>query len=165
MNAITATAISDPVITERDLVLTRIMDAPREKIFKCWTTPELMKQWFAPKPYLVTEAKVDLRAGGSSLIVMQSPEGVDMPCPGLYLEVVENEKLVFTDAYTSAWELSAKPFMTVTVTFEDVGNGKTRYTALARHWTVADREAHEQMGFHQGWGICADQLEALAKSI
>ena len=54
--------------------------------------------------------------------------------------------------------------MTVILTFEDEG-GKTRYTALVRHWTVADKEAHEQMGFHVGWGQCADQLEALVKTL
>jgi uncharacterized protein YndB with AHSA1/START domain len=55
--------------------------------------------------------------------------------------------------------------MTVILTFEALGDGKTRYTARVRHWTVADRERHEQMGFHQGWGICADQLAALAKRL
>ena len=83
-----------------------------------------------------------------------------MPNPGVYLEVVPNERLVITDAYTSAWEPSEKPFMTLILTFENE-DGKTRYTALSRHWTVADREAHETMGFHVGWGICADQLTAL----
>jgi hypothetical protein len=66
--------------------------------------------------------------------------------------VVENEPLVFTDAYTKAWEPSQKPFMTVILTFDDEGGGKTRYTARVRHWTVADREAHEKMGFHGGLG-------------
>jgi uncharacterized protein YndB with AHSA1/START domain len=79
--------------------------------------------------------------------------------------VVPNRKIVFTDAFTSAWQPSDKPFMVATVTFEDIGGGKTRYTAVARHWTVADREAHEKMGFHEGWGIAASQLEALAKKL
>ena len=83
-----------------------------------------------------------------------------MPHRGVYLEVVPNERLVFTDAYVTAWEPSAKPFMTVLLTFEDEG-GKPRYTARVRHWSVADREAHEKMGFHQGWGLCTDQLTAL----
>jgi len=65
-----------------------------------------------------------------------------------------------TDAYTKAWEPSEKPFMTVILTFEKDGL-KTRYTARVLHWTVADREAHEKMGFHQGWGQGADQLAAL----
>lgn len=117
-----------------------------------------------PAPYETIRAEIDLRPGGSSLIVMRSPEGVEIPNPGIYLEVIPNEKLVATDAYTSAWELSEKPFMTLILTFENV-NGKTQYTAVAHHWTVADCEAHEKMGFHAGWGIATDQLAALAASL
>ena len=150
--------------TDRDLVLTRIIDAPPEKVYRAWTDPELLKQWFAPLPYTTPVVEIDVRAGGSSMIVMRSPEGVDMPNPGVYLEVVPNERIVATDAYTSAWEPSAKPFMTLILTFENQ-DGKTKYTAVARHWTVADREAHEKMGFHVGWGICTDQLAALAAKL
>jgi uncharacterized protein YndB with AHSA1/START domain len=74
--------------------------------------------------------------------------------------VIENERLVLTDAYTKAWEPSEKPFMTVILTFENE-SGKTKYTARVRHWTVADREQHEQMGFYEGWSQCTDQLAAL----
>lgn len=150
---------------QRELILTRVIDAPREKLYRCWTEPELMKQWFAPAPYTTPVVKTDVRPGGSSLVVMRSPEGTDMPCPGVYLEVIPNEKIVATDAFTEAWVPSNKPFMTLTLTFDDIGNGQTRYTAVARHWTVEDREAHEKMGFHQGWGICTDQLAALAAQI
>lgn len=148
-----------------ELALTRIIDAPREKLYRCWTEPDLLRQWFVPKPWTVARAEMDVRPGGSSLVVMRSPEGQEMPNPGVFLEVVENERLVMTDAYTSAWVPSAKPFMTAIVTFEDLGGGKTRYTARARHWTAEDRAAHEKMGFYEGWGICADQLAALAKTI
>jgi uncharacterized protein YndB with AHSA1/START domain len=75
---------------------------------------------------------------------------------------VKNKRLVFTNAYTKAWEPSEKPFMTVEVTFDDKG-GKTKYMARVRHWTIADREAHEKMGFHKGWSICAEQLAALVE--
>ena len=156
----TAIAETAPA-TDRELVLTRIIDAPREKLFRAWTDPELLKQWFAPLPYTTPVAELDVRPGGANLVVMRSPDGKDLPNRGVYLEVVENERLVFTDAYTKAWEPSQKPFMTVILTFEDEGGGKTRYTARVRHWTVADREAHEKMGFHGGWGLCTDQLAAL----
>jgi uncharacterized protein YndB with AHSA1/START domain len=149
---------------DRELVLTRLINAPREKVYRCWTEPELMKQWFAPLPYTTPHVEVDVRPGGSVYIVMRGPDGKDLPNHGVYLEVVPNERLVSTDAYTKAWEPSDKPFMTLILTFEDEG-GKTRYTARARHWTVADREAHEKMGFHQGWGICTDQLEALVAKL
>ena len=146
--------------TDRDLVLTRIINAPPEKVFRAWTESELLKQWFAPLPYTTPVAETDVRPGGSSLIVVRDPDGNDFPSKGVYLEVVKNERLVFTDAYTTAWEPSEKPFMTVILTFENEG-GNTKYTARVRHWTVADRDTHEKMGFHEGWGQCADQLAAL----
>lgn len=149
---------------DRELVLTRLIDAPREKVYRAWTDPELMKQWFAPAPFTTPIVEVDVRAGGSNRIVMRDPQGNEYPNRGVYLEVVPNEKLVFTDAFTEAWVPSQKPFMTVTITFEDEG-GKTRYTARARHWTVEDAKQHEQMGFHQGWGQCADQLAAVAAKL
>jgi uncharacterized protein YndB with AHSA1/START domain len=149
---------------DRELVLTRLIDAPREKLYRAWTDPTLLKQWFAPKPWTTPVVELDVRAGGSVLFVMRSPEGQDMPNHGTYLEVVPNERLVSTDAFTRAWEPSGKPFMLLIVTFEDEG-GKTRYTARVRHWTVEDKEAHEKMGFHEGWGICADQLTALVAKI
>jgi uncharacterized protein YndB with AHSA1/START domain len=151
-------------IANRELVLTRLIDAPREKLFRAWTEPELMKQWFVPAPWTTPVAEVDVRPGGTNLIVMRDPDGNEFPHRGVYLEVVENERLVITDAYVKAWEPSEKPFMTAIITFDDEG-GKTRYTARARHWTVADREAHEKMGFHEGWGQCADQLVALVARI
>jgi len=147
-------------IEERELVLTRIINVPREKVYRAWTDPEQIKQWFAPKPWTTAVAETDVRPGGSTLIVMRSPEGQDFPNRGVYLEVVPNQRLVFTDAYTEAWKPSEKPFMTVILTFEDEG-GKTKYTARVRHWNIADKQQHEQMGFHQGWGQCTDQLAAL----
>jgi uncharacterized protein YndB with AHSA1/START domain len=149
-------------ITDRQLVLTRIFDAPPEKVFRAWTEPDLLKQWFAPLPWTTPRAEIDLRPGGANLIVMRNPEGEEFPNSGVYLEVVKNERLVFTDAYTRAWEPSEQPFMTVVLTFENAG-GKTHYTARVLHWTVADRQRHEEMGFHQGWGQCADQLADLLK--
>lgn len=150
--------------SDRELVLTRLIDAPREKVFRAWTDPELLKQWFAPRPYTTPMAELDVRPGGSNLVIMRSPQGQDMPNRGVYLEVVENERLVVTDAYTKAWVPSDKPFMTLILTFEEAG-GKTRYTARVVHWTVADREAHEKMGFHEGWGLCTDQLATLAATL
>jgi len=147
-----------------ELTLSRFIDAPREKLFRCWTDPELMPIWFCPPPWGVSRAEVDLRAGGSCLVVMRGPEGQEVPNPGVYLEVVPNEKLVFTDAFVRAWEPSEQPFMTAILTFEDEGEG-TRYNATVRHWSAEDKARHETMGFHEGWGIATDQLAALARKI
>src|SRR5262249_39039917 len=130
----------------RDLVLNRVIDAPPEKVFAAWTKPLLLKQWFAPLPWTTPDAETDVRVGGSSLIVMRGPDGKDIPCRGVYLEVVPNQRLVFTDAFTNAWEPSEKPFMTVILTFEDQG-GKTNYTARVRHWTVADPAPPDNTAF------------------
>ena len=151
--------------SNNDLVLTRIMDVSRDKLFRAWTEADLLKQWFAPLPWTTPHAEIDPRPGGASYTVMRSPDGQDFPNRGVFLEVVKNEKIVFTDAFTKAWEPSAKPFFTGIVTFEDLGGGKTRYTATARHWSAEDRETHEKMGFHEGWGQCADQLAALARKL
>ena len=148
---------------DRDLILTRLIDAPPEKVFDAWTQPTLLKQWFAPLPWTTPSVEADVRPGGSSLIVMRAPDGTDYPYQGVYLEVVKKERLVFTNAYTKAWEPAAKPFTTVILTFEPHA-GMTKYTALVRHWTVADREAHEKMGFHVGWPLCTEQLAGVVES-
>lgn len=145
-----------------DLVLVREIAAPRTALYRCWTEPALMTQWFTPAPWETTHAETDVRPGGASLVVMRGPAGEEMPNRGVYLEVVPNERLVFTDAYVRAWEPSEKPFMTVILTFEEVGPERTRYTARVRHWTTADRDAHEAMGFHEGWGKATGQLAELA---
>lgn len=147
---------------ERDLVITRDIAVPTERLWRCWTEPELLKQWFAPAPWTTPHAEIDLRVGGTSLVVMRGPDGQEFSNPGVYLELVPNRRIVATDAYLRAWEPSPKPFMTLVLTFEDLGDGSTRYTALARHWSAEDREAHEKMGFAEGWGRCTDQLSALA---
>jgi uncharacterized protein YndB with AHSA1/START domain len=143
-----------------ELVLTRLIDADPMDVYRCWTEPELMKQWFTPRPWTTPVIENDVRPGGSSFILMRGPEGEEHPNRGVYLEVDPGRKLVTTDAYTEAWVPSEKPFMTAILTFEPEG-GQTRYTAIARHWTAEDRQAHEQMGFHEGWGKATDQMEAL----
>jgi uncharacterized protein YndB with AHSA1/START domain len=157
-----------PRDAQRELVITRTIAAPRADVFRAWTDPALLRQWFAPLPYTTPVAELDVRPGGASVIVMRGPDGTEFPNRGVYLEVVENERLVFTDAYSAAWEPSEKPFMTVVVTFEEAGGEeagrRTLYTARVLHWTVADREAHEKMGFHEGWKQCTDQLATLVEN-
>ena len=146
----------------RTLILTRLIDAPPSDVYQAWTDPAKLIQWFAPSPWSVSKAETDVRPGGSNLIVMRGPDGQEFPGRGVYLEVIENQKLVSTDAYTSAWEPAEKPFMTVSLTFEREGDA-TRYTAVVSHWSVADREQHEAMGFHLGWALCTEQLAKLVE--
>jgi uncharacterized protein YndB with AHSA1/START domain len=150
---------------ERELKLERVVDAPRELIWKCWTEPEHLKHWFTPRPWLTTGCKIDLRVGGEFFTMMQSPDGGDFPNHGVYLEIVQNRRLVFTDAYTAGWQPSENPFFTAIVEFEDAGAGKTKYTAHARHWTIENAKKHEEMGFHDGWAKALEQLVEHAKTI
>lgn len=92
---------------------------------------------------------------------MQGPDGEVIPNEGVYLEVIENEKLVITDAFTQGWVPTEKPFMVAVVLLEELPGGRTRYTAKALHWNDEDKKTHEEMGFHEGWGTAADQLAAL----
>ena len=149
---------------ERALVLDRLLRAPRAAVWRCWTEPSLLAQWFTPAPWRTVSAEIDVRAGGSSRIVMQSPEGQDFPNRGVYLAVEPSRRLVFTDAFTEAWLPSDRAFIVAEVTFDDEAGG-TRYRAVVRHWTAEARAEHEAMGFHEGWGQAADQLEALARTI
>ena len=152
-----------PVVHE--LTLTRLINVPRAKLFRCWTEPALITQWFTPPPWKTIAAETDVRAGGASLITMQGPDGTLMPNRGVYLEVVKDERIVFTDAFTGDWNTKdGVPFFVGVVEFAPEG-GKTRYTCTVRHWTEEARADHEARGFYTGWGIVADQLEALAKTI
>jgi uncharacterized protein YndB with AHSA1/START domain len=152
-------------IAARTLTLNRIIDAPPARVYAAWTTPELLLQWFTPKPYETIKAELDLRPGGACNITMRSPEGQEIPNPGVYLELVPNKKLVFTDAFTAGWVPAGAPFMVGTITFEDAPGGKTNYTATAQHWSEASTRQHEEMGFHAGWGAAAEQLNALVKTL
>lgn len=153
------------MIEDRTLTLTRKIEIAPEALYRCWTEPALLMQWFTPAPWKTASAEVDVRPGGSSRITMQSPEGESFPNSGIYLDVVANRRLVFTDAFTSAWVPSEKPFIVAEINFEPDGKGGTNYSAIVRHWSIADRETHENMGFHEGWAKATDQLEALARTL
>lgn len=148
---------------QHELVLERVFDAPPEKVFKAWTDPAILPRWFAPRPFTTPKVEIELRPGGVFNVVMRSEDGTEYPNPGVVLEVVPGRKLVTTDAFGPGWVPAGQPFMVAEVTFEPLEGGKTRYTARARHWTAEAKAQHEQMGFHEGWGQCADQLaEVLA---
>lgn len=144
-----------------ELTITRLIDAPREAVWRAWT--DHLAEWWCPKPWSVEIIELDLRAGGRSAMVMRGPNGEEMPQEGVFLDVVPMEKVVFTDAFASGWRPQG-PFMVGIMEFADE-DGKTRYTASARHWTAEARAQHEAMGFTTGWGTVAAQLEEVARRI
>lgn len=155
-----------------DLVLERTLDAPRELVWRAWTDPERLKSWWAPKPYETPEAEMDLRPGGIFRTRMTGPDGFEEDGAGCVLEVVEGEKIVWTSALGPGWRpaeldeegCGAFP-MTAIVTFADAPDGRTYYRAVALHRNAADRDTHEKMGFHEGWGTVAGQLEKAAQAL
>lgn len=149
--------------SELDLVFSRFLDVPAEWVYRGWTDPSMIVQWFTPPPYKTLSAEMDVRPGGKSHITMQAPDGTVIPNSGVYLEVIPNQRLVITDAFTEAWIPSPKPFVTIDLHFEDLG-GKTKYTAIVHHWSLTDRQDHERMGFQSGWGTATDQLLTLIQS-
>lgn len=149
---------------ELDLVFERTVALPPDSLWRAWTTPELLMRWFCPAPWRVVECDIDLRPGGLFRTVMQSPEGEAFPMVGCYLEAVPGARLAWTSALGPGFRPAAAsghgPCMTAVITFEAEGTG-TRYRAVALHKDAADREAHEAMGFQQGWGMALEQLVAV----
>lgn len=140
-----------------DLVLERSIDVPRELVWTAWTTPKHIREWFVPKPWSITDCEIDLRPGGIFRTTMRSPEGQEFPNVGCYLEIVPNERLVFTDTLLPGYRPSQNPFFTAILTLESQGSG-TRYTAYAIHKDEEGRKKHEEMGFHDGWGTVVNQM-------
>lgn len=151
-----------PTASDRELVITRLIDAPRARVFEAWTTQ--FTEWWGPHGMTTPFCEMDLRPGGVFRTVMRAPDGREYPTKGVFLEVVVPERIVFTDAFDAGWIPSPDAFFAAITTLEDLG-GKTHYTARALHWTVENRLRHEQMGFHQGWGESIDRLAAVAMNL
>ena len=154
---------------DRDLVLERVVDVSPELVFRAWTTPRHLMPWFCPKPYRTVECEIDLKPGGKFFAQMVDPSGNKLPAhPGCYLEIVPDRKLVWTSAlgpgYRPLDPALAPWFFTAVLTFEPHGNGGCKYTATAVHTTREHAEAHEKMGFSQGWGKVLEQLVEYVKT-
>lgn len=144
-----------------DLTIERHIAAPPEAVYRAWT--EHTSEWFTPPPWKTAEVELELRAGGKFRSRMLGPDGEDMDHTGVFLEVIPNQRIVSTDAFAPGWQPQG-PFMVAITEFIADGDG-TLYRATARHWTAEARDQHQAMGFEQGWGTAAEQLEAVARRI
>jgi uncharacterized protein YndB with AHSA1/START domain len=160
-----------------DFVISRELDAPRELVWKCFTDPERMKQWWGPKGFTVIASKMDLRVGGTYLYGVKAPNGAPMWGKFTYREIVPPERLVFINSFSDekggvtrhpgapTWPLE----MVSTFTFEELPGGKTKFTV---RWATHNASAEEEKTFDsgrnsmtQGWSGTIEQLEAyLAKA-
>lgn len=147
-----------------DLILELVIDLPVEKVWEAWTTPHHIKEFFCPKPWKVVDCKIDLRPGGLFYTKMQGPDGQEFPGSGCYLEVVKHERLVWTDALTADYRPSPQAFFTGMILLERLGD-QTKYTAIALHKDEESRVKHEEMGFHSGWSVVAEQMVSYMNSV
>ncbi len=147
-----------------DLKIDRIVDVPPSLVWRVWTEPKHLMPWFCPKPWQTVECDIDLRPGGIFRTVMKSPDGHMFPNYGCYLDVIPQERLVFTSALGAGFRPvhSEMPFTAIlTLTPHNTG---TRYVAEAFHKDPDGRKKHAEMGFEMGWSTVLDQLVAYIKA-
>lgn len=166
------------MLTDTEMIINRVFDASPELVYKAWTDPALMARWWGPQEFTSSVCKMDVRPGGAYRIVMRSPEGKDYPTVGTYQEVVENERLIFSDTFDELpqeWldELRSHlppgasksiPPDIVTANFEEQ-DGKTLLTVTSRFESKALRDAIVQMGVAEVWAQSLDKLEELLAMI
>lgn len=140
-----------------ELKIERLIDAPPALVWRAWT--EHLAEWFCPLPWRAEVIAYELRPGGRTALVMKGPNGEEMPSEGVVLAAEPGRRLVTTDALTADWQPQA-PFLVRIDEFVEKG-GRTRYTAIARHWTREAQQQHAHMGFEAGWNAATDQLVAV----
>jgi uncharacterized protein YndB with AHSA1/START domain len=151
-------------LEEGDLVVTRDIEAPRIRVFEAWTRPEHVRQWWGPNGFTMPFCRIELRPGGAFHNCMRSPEGRDYWSKGIYREIIEPERIVFTDFFSDEEGTVVQPSQygmdpewplqtTVTVTLARLKNG-TRVTV---HHAVPESLA-ERTGARQGWAESLDRL-------
>ena len=147
---------------ERELVMTRVFDRPREIVFKAWTDPKRVAEWWAPQRFTTPVCEVDARPGGAIRIHMRGPDGTVYPMRGAYREVVAPERLVFTSLVVDDDDNPMLDGLT-SVAFEDEA-GKTKLTLQARAVAVVAPAVMYLDGMEAGWTGSLDRLaEELAK--
>lgn len=154
--------------SEREIIITRVFNAPRDLVFKAWTEPERIAQWWGPRGFTTRVEQMDFRPGGAWRYVMISPDGTEYPSKGVFSEIVPPEKIVSSDEFDEGFEkvinADLPSSMETTTIFEDL-SGKTKLTIKITHKSIEDRRKHEDMGVIAGWNESFDCLEEfLAKT-
>jgi uncharacterized protein YndB with AHSA1/START domain len=151
-----------PTSGQREIVITRVFNAPRELVFKAWTDPKHVAQWWGPKGFTTKVIELDLRPGGKSRYVMIGPDGTEYPVKGVFREIVPLERIVTTDEFDEGFEKVVNADLpkgiVMTVLFEDL-DGKTKLTLRIVHESAEDRRKHEEMGVIGGWNSSFDCLD------
>jgi uncharacterized protein YndB with AHSA1/START domain len=139
-------------VSDLDLIVTRLIDAPRAMVFKAWTDPTQVARWWGPKGYVTTHCEMDIREGGAYRCCMRSPKGTDHWKRGVYQEILAPERIVFTFAWEDPTGHPGHQTL-ITVTFEEAG-AKTQLTLHQRVFdTVENRDSHRI-----GWTSCLERF-------
>jgi uncharacterized protein YndB with AHSA1/START domain len=154
-------ALTVTLPSDREILMTRTVDAPRELVFKAWTDPKHLAQWWGPKDFTNPVVEMDLRPGGTLRIVMRGPDGTDYPMKCVYHEIVAPERIVYTDSFDDG---GAERSSLLTITFEDRG-GKTALTLHSVFGSKEDRDAVIAMRMEEGWGQSFERLDAYLPAI
>ncbi len=147
---------------DRDLVLELTLKADRAFVWRGWTDADLMKEWFAPAPFTVPVAEIDLKLGGVGRVEMAGPDGMRIPAMWTYVALEPERRIISSSVGEACGGMLKSPALIMDLEFDDAPGGGTLYRAHVRHWTKADRDTHAEMGFEAGWTMAARQLEALA---
>ncbi|HXH34267.1 MAG TPA: SRPBCC family protein [Plantibacter sp.] len=147
----------------RDLLVERIIRAPRSAVWAAWTDPVQLARWWVPAPAECRVLELELWPGGSFRTEFSEDGGGFGPqITGCVLEVLPEQRLVWTTALVAGWRPAEQPFISAIIEFDDHPDG-TRYRATALHSDLAQRDLHLELGFHAGWGIVTEQLAALVE--
>ena len=142
------------------ILITREFDAPKELVYRAWTTPELVRRWWNAKRGEVTVAEIDLRVGGTWRYVMIADGGFEVAFHGEYREIVPNERLVSTEVYEGMPDAEALDTLTLSES-----EGRTTMTILVQHASKEHRDAHIESGMEDGMQDALDLLEQVAVSL
>jgi len=139
---------------DREIVMTRVFDAPRELVFKALTTPELLKRWFGPHGWTLTECEVDLRVGGAWRFLSKGPDGRTMGMRGVYREIVPPERIQYTESFDE-WVEQGSALITTTLAERD---GRTTLTCVSLAPSREVRDAVIRTGMEHGAAETYDRL-------
>ena len=149
--------------TDTQILITREFDAPKHLVYKAWTTPELVRQWWTAKRGSMTVCEIDLRVGGAWRYAMVADGGFEVGFHGEYREIVPNERLVSTEAYEGIPDADAHASLN-TLTLSEA-DGRTMLTVLVEHPTKEGRDMHVESGMEAGMQDAMDLLEEVASSL
>ena len=150
--------------TDEQILITREFDAPRQLVYKAWTTPELVKRWWSGHRGEVTSAEIDLRVGGSWRYVMIASGGFEVAFHGEFREIVPDERIVTTEMYEGAEPLPAADEPVNTITFTEI-DGRTRLEVLTQCPSRELRDMIIESGMESGMQESMDLLEQVAVSL